>query len=363
MASREQLHRILERARWAPSGDNTQPWRFEIPAEGHVVVRGFDTRDHVLYDFDGRASQIAHGALLETLRLAASCEGLRTEWFVRPGCADDAPVYDVRFFADASVEPDPLARYIETRVVQRRPMRTTPLTDAQRAALVDAVGPAFRLRLFERFAERLAVGRLLWANAHIRLTTPEAFEVHRSIIEWNARYSDDRIPDQAVGVDPATAKLMRWVMQSWQRVDFFNRYLFGTVAPRIQLDLLPALGCAAHILLLPPRSPQGIEDYLAAGVAMQRLWLAAEAQGLHLQPEMTPVIFRWYARAGRSFSAHPGIDAAAARLAERFEQLVPAASDDAFMFFCRVGRSATPHARSLRLPLARLLGERPEAPG
>ena len=24
------IYRIIELARWAPSGDNTQPWRFEI---------------------------------------------------------------------------------------------------------------------------------------------------------------------------------------------------------------------------------------------------------------------------------------------------------------------------------------------
>ena len=30
MADRETLTRILELGRWAPSGDNTQPWRFEI---------------------------------------------------------------------------------------------------------------------------------------------------------------------------------------------------------------------------------------------------------------------------------------------------------------------------------------------
>jgi nitroreductase len=54
---------ILEIARWAPSGDNTQPWRFEILDDRRFVVHGFDTRDWCLYDIDGRPSQIALGAL------------------------------------------------------------------------------------------------------------------------------------------------------------------------------------------------------------------------------------------------------------------------------------------------------------
>ena len=64
---------ILDRARWAPSGDNVQNWGFEVIDESHVVVHGFDTRDHVVYDLDGTSSQIALGALLETIAIAASC--------------------------------------------------------------------------------------------------------------------------------------------------------------------------------------------------------------------------------------------------------------------------------------------------
>ncbi|WP_341643733.1 nitroreductase family protein [Thauera sp. SDU_THAU2] len=39
MSSRETLLEILNLARWAPSGDNTQPWKFEILADDHVAVR------------------------------------------------------------------------------------------------------------------------------------------------------------------------------------------------------------------------------------------------------------------------------------------------------------------------------------
>ena len=62
--SKETLLRILDRARWAPSGDNTQPWRFQIVADDQLIVHGHDTRDEILYDFDGHASHMAHGALL-----------------------------------------------------------------------------------------------------------------------------------------------------------------------------------------------------------------------------------------------------------------------------------------------------------
>ena len=346
---------ILDLARWAPSGDNTQPWRFEIVADDHVAIHGFDTRDWCLYDFNGHASHLAHGALLETLRIAATGFGLDATWSLRAATPDTAPIYDVKLTPGRGRGADPLFPFIETRAVQRRPMRMTPLTDAQREALRAAPGPDYEVLLYESFSQRRGIAGLLWDNAYIRLTCPEAYPVHKKVIEWNARFSKDRIPEQAVGIDPLTAKLMRWVMQDWKRVEFFNRYLLGTVLPRIQLDFVPAMMCAAHILIRTKILPVRLEDYLHAGIAMQRLWLTAIATGLYLQPEMTPVIFRWYVRAGQKFSVLPEIARNASALALLFERLAGAGPDDGFIFFCRVGRSKPPSSRSVRRELRELL--------
>jgi hypothetical protein len=234
-------------------------------------------------------------------------------------------------------------------------MRTQPLSDAQRAALRSAVGEAFELRFYESFRHRLQFARLLWDNAYIRLTAPEAFEVHRSVIEWGARYSEDRIPDEAVGVDRATARLMRWAMQSWGRVDFLNRYLLGTVAPRVQLDFLPALACAGHFTIQSRRPPRQLLDFVEAGMAVQRLWLTASTLNLLLQPEMTPVIFGWFVRSARSISARPGLDRRAAELTERIAALVGEGEGSRIVFMGRIGEGRQPWSRSTRLQVERLM--------
>ena len=74
-----------------------------------------------------------------------------------------------------------------------------PLTDQQRHALVNAAGDGFDVQWFDSAAQRRQIAALLWASARIRLTCPEAYPVHRDIIEWRARFSKDRIPEQAVG--------------------------------------------------------------------------------------------------------------------------------------------------------------------
>ena len=129
----------------------------------------------------------------------------------------------------------------------------------------------------------------------------------------------------------------------------------GTVLPRVQLDVLPALGCAAHILLSPARPPQSLADWVSLGRAMQRIWLTAAQQGLHLQPQMTPVIFRWYAQAGQRFSASPGLHEQARALAAKLEALAGASPGDPMGFFARVGVCAAPRSRSTRLEVRDLL--------
>lgn len=347
------IEQILDLARWAPSGDNTQPWRFEIVNEHHVVVHGFDTRDHCVYDLDGHPSQIALGALLETISIAATSHCLRTEIQRRPDSTETKPTFDVHFEADLNIQPEPLIQYIPYRSVQRRAMHTRQLTKREKAALEASVDQGYRILWLEGFRDRFRAARLMFNNAKLRLTIPEAYEVHRSIIEWNARFSEDRVPDQAVGLDPLTTRLMRWVMQSWQRVEFFNTFLAGTWAPRIQLDLIPGIACAAHFAIVAHKAPETIDDYVAAGRAVQRFWLTVTSLGLQLQPEMTPLIFSRYTREERRFSKSAAAWLQAQRLAGQLKKVL---ADDTSrtVFLGRIGHGPPPWARSLRLSLSRL---------
>jgi len=348
------VEQILDLARWAPSGDNTQPWRFEILDDRHVVVHGFDTREHCIYDLNGFGSQLAHGALLETLRIAATGFGLRAEVSRQGDAPETHPIYDVRLYPDEQLQADPLLPFIERRCTQRRPLRIHPLTLSEKQALTASVGNSYTIRWIEGWDGRWAMAKLLFSSAKIRLTIPEAYDVHRAIIQWNARYSEDRIPAAAIGLDPLTLKLMRWAMGSWERVEFLNSYLAGHLLPRLELDLLPALRCAGHFVLLSKEEPQGIEDHVDAGRALQRFWLTARKLGLQLQPEMTPIIFTRYVHQGIPLTRVMPAARRAKDLAVVLERLIGEPPTRA-VFMGRIGHGQPPQARSMRLPLAKLL--------
>lgn len=357
MTGQSTVEQILNLGRWAPSGDNTQPWRFEIVDDLRVVVHGFDTRDHCVYDLDGHPSQISLGALLETISIAASAHGLRVDASRRLDLPDTTPTFDLRFSNDPHVSADPLVAHITTRSVQRRPMRLRPLTAAEKRSLEAAVGSAHRVQWLEGLGARAATARLMFDNAKLRLTMPEAYRVHRDVIEWDARFSEDRVPDQALGVDPLTARLMRHVLGSWKRVRFFNRFLAGTIAPRLQMDLIPGLCCAAHFVLLAMRRPQTVDDYVAAGRALQRFWLTATSLGLVMQPELTPLIFSRYVRDGVAFSKESGMEALARSLARKLDGLIGTTATELAVFMGRIGDGPPARSRSTRKRLEQLIVE------
>jgi hypothetical protein len=349
------LAAVLDLARWAPSGDNTQPWRFAVDSSDRLTVFGHDTRTHCVYDLDGHPSQISLGALFETITLAATRFGLAVQIARREGSPDERPEFDVRFSNWSGLVEDPLVAHIPERRVHRRPLRLRRLSASEKSALERAVGKDFALIWFEGWPARARVAWLNFTAAKIRLTMPEAYRVHRDVIDWGTRSSVDRVPDAALGASAPTLMLMRWAMASWQRIAILNRCFAGTLAPRLELDLVPGLACAAHCVLVAERIPATVDDYIAVGRALQRFWLTATSLTLQFQPEYTPLIFARYAREGRHFTAiAPAIERAQATR-EALERLLGADVADRAVFMGRIGAGHPAQARSLRLPLEQLL--------
>lgn len=352
-AENNTVERILDHARWAPSGDNTQPWRFEILSDERFVVHAFDTRDHDVYDLDGRPSQIAVGALLETIRIASSAVGMRAETRRRPEAPDRQPVFDVELLPADDQRPNPLLPCIVKRSVQRRRMSRRPLSADEKLELEAAVAPGFSLRWLEGDMRR-RMG-LLWSQAgKVRMTTPEAFQTHQRAVAWGARFSADSIPGQALGFNAVSARIARWAMTSWRRQDFLNSHLGGTWLPRIELDLLPAMACGAHFAIVADHTPKGIDDYVDAGAALQRFWLTATRLDLQMQPAFTPLILADYARQGRPFSGQRPQPEAAQQVSERLQALLPDIALRRIVVVGRIGDHRSTTARSTRLSLDEL---------
>lgn len=353
-----EIERILDLARWAPSGDNAQPWRFAITGPDSVSVRIRAAADDV-YDYnDGEPTLLAAGFLLETLRIAASTFG-RLAWWTYRGREGAAHRIDVSLAKAPGVEPDPLAPFIAIRSVDRRPYRTEPLTEAQKRALEDSLGDELTIAWREGLRERFRVARINARATAIRLRIPEAFRVHRRILDWERRFSAHGVPAAAIGLDALTLRLTRWAFARWRRMRLIGRLPGGTALARVEMDLLPGLLCAAHFTIArrdPPAEGDAVPALLRAGQALQRFWLTATRLGLAMQPGLAPLCFAHYGRNGIAFTGDHRVRARARWLARALDALAGPGAGGTLLFAGRIGRPrGGAAARSLRRPLAALM--------
>lgn len=344
--------KLLERARWAPSADNTQPWRFSLDEGANVLkIHYRPGQDMGVFCLDHYTGHLALGGLLETLDLAAGAQGYKVRTHLKGDA--DALVLEIELIPRPQ-PPDDLAAHIETRSTQRGLLSTQPLGLQDKHALEAALPDGYQVVWRESSQERKRLASYLSTVGRARLLMPETYVVHRDTVDWQARFSEDRIPVKAINADPLTRHIMAWAMRSPRRVAALNRML-GHWLPRFEMDYLPARACAAHFLLVCTASADTPSERLAHGRAMQRFWLAAARQNLQFQPEMAPCVFGRYLRTGLAFTRRQdlvndlqAVDYAMARYwgEDNWRSGV---------FMGRLGRGRTPGARSLRKPLAALM--------
>jgi len=350
-----EIEAILDHARWAPSGDNTQPWRFAVSGDDAVTVYLTNQSAHDIYDYrDGEPSLLAGGMLLESIAIAASARDRALEWRYE-GAEGNRHRIALRLPRRAGVVPDPLYPYVPLRSVDRRRFRLNPLTADQKLQLQAALGGALEIAWHETAAERWRLARLGGKATGVRLSAPEAFPVHQRVIDWQRTQSADRIPAAAAGLWRASLAPMRWALKDWRRMRCLNA-IGGRLFAAAQMDYLPGLMSAGYFTLrrkaLSGEKPARL---LEAGRSIQRFWLTATRLGLVVQPAMGTLIFADYGSFAPDFSFDQATRRRAAALAASFAEALGNCAPVVFM-----GRIGTPRAgprfsRSVRRPIEELV--------
>lgn len=343
--------KLLEAAICAPSGDNCQPWRFEVQGDT-VRIYNLPGRDTSLFNFRQRASYVAHGALLENLHLAASASGYAAGVALFPD--DSAPdlIASVSF-DPANVQVPPLYDAITARCTNRRRYDSSHLSDNERNSLMAAAeGRGGRLVLTVAAEEKAFLAGIVALNDRIVF---ENENLHAFLFE-HIRWNDHEARETRDGLDIKTLDLAAPdsvafpLLKNWALVKFLNSFGMSRIVAGNARKL--ALSSSALGLVMVPGS--GAADYINAGRLMERVWLEATRIGLSFQL-MTGVTFLMQKVIDGDTSGllapHTALIADARRkVAERFEL-----ESETIALMFRVGRGLPPSARSLRLPVEALV--------
>ena len=371
------IEEIFEYAKWAPSGDNMQPQRIEVINELECIIHGHDTRNDVVYDLQGNASKLALGCFIANCKIAAQTLNYKLDITLTTNKLGNEPEHEnyslfptFELRLTPSVEPltaHPLFPYIKTRCVQRKRMGTRPLSTTEKQKLTDSLPQGFSVIWKESFADRWAIAKFMYGNATTRLSMKEGYDVHSKIMEFtpisqdtspekncNSTFSKDKLPAKSLGIDPITIALTKWSLKSWDRFKFLDKYLGGTITPKLLLDFSTAIKSCAHFVIVADEEPKTLEDYLAAGEALQNFWLQTAELQLGFQPEQTPVIFSEYLRNGVQFTKNDFAQKNVMAIDKDFKAMIGEDNVKRAVFMGRLGRTEMPTSRSVRLSLEEL---------
>ncbi|MCE5317894.1 MAG: hypothetical protein LLG04_11140, partial [Parachlamydia sp.] len=248
-----------------------------------------------------------------------------------------------------TVQKNPLADFIVTRVTHRFPLQRDPLSSDQKAALESCLSAGWKLVWKESRQEKFDIAKLMYQFDLIASPATTS-----DIIEWKATYSKTRLPDESLGLDPLNLAFARWVFQSPGRVKWFMHYLGGAHTSAFLAFFLPALLCGGHFALIADHPLQTPDEYVEAGRIFQRLWLKAAESGLFLQLESGPVIFSRYVRDQVPFSKDQKLLQKCNKMEGRFSSLFGEEMAPRVVMLARIGKGKPPRSRAVRLSIEEL---------
>src|SRR3989344_1888875 len=123
---KEDIQKILEAAVNAPSGSNSQPWRFEVSGS-EIKVIALPEKDHPILNYRNRGTLIAHGALIENISITSSVLGYKANVNLFPDTSNPKLIARIGLEQN-SPSSNPLYKCIPLRSTNRKPYKRTPIT-------------------------------------------------------------------------------------------------------------------------------------------------------------------------------------------------------------------------------------------
>jgi hypothetical protein len=237
---------VLEYAVMAPSGDNCQPWKFTVDGLNVDLFNNPD-QDRSLYNLKQRASLIAHGALLENIRLAAPSVGLQSQAALLPDPANQEQIASIRF-TECKTEQTAHFKAIPQRQTNREKYQPVKISDSQVRqwqSLPD--GPGQKITVAHQPSQINHLAKRLSLNDRLVFEIPA---LHRFLFE-QLRWTDEEAQRTGDGLDIKTLGLNAMdrvsfrLLKHWGLVAACNRAGFTSIVQMKARQLIKSSAAAA----------------------------------------------------------------------------------------------------------------------
>jgi nitroreductase len=344
---RDVFQQILETAVQAPSGDNSQPWRFVVKNNTFSVYNKPE-KDNPVFNFKQSGSYIAIGCLLENIDIISREFGYTVAFDYFPVELDEPHlVARVRFEkADAGVSRDPLSSCIKERATNRKLYREGVLLEEELNTLRSAnTFSNVMFRLVTDAATRRTLGKALSVTERVVLENRDLHTYFFRDVRWTEKEELEEKSGlylKTLEFAPPQVAVFR-LLSKWPIARMLSLVSFPSFIASENAKLYGS-GSALGALVINDDSPK---SFLFAGRAMQRVWLRVTSMGLSLQPVTGVVFLAQRVRANEPASLSKKhlelVRKAYAELAGSFK-----VTHGLLAMVFRIGDGGTPTARSSR---------------
>lgn len=340
----EIINNIIKAAVHAPSGDNSQPWRFFLKNNNTLCVFNLPDKDNPVFNFHQRGSYIAHGALIENIIIASEKYGYSTQVSLFPG-GDSNLVAEI-VFSPSVPKDNPLYSCIFLRATNRKPYADTPLTAEQKNTFMESAKKfGVKFILAENRAEREALAQAVSLAERIILE-------HRPLHEYffnHIRWTEQEELRERSGLYIKTSELapsqlfMFKLLRFWGVSRALNRLGLSKFIAKENSKIYSS-GAAFGAII----TADADKDFITAGRVFERIWLESTKIGLSMHPFAGVIYLAQRILSGDTETLSKAHNKAVKRAYSEIQNALGVSSGTISMLF-RIGSDGEPSARSSRI--------------
>lgn len=273
----------------APSGDNCQPWEFDIK-RNRIDLYLDREKDRSFFNFNQAASLISCGAVLENIKIAASSFGINATIVLNEFFHKNDMVATINL-APAKSKKDLLSHFIWKRHTNRKGYKKNIFDFSILQSVESCIAhiPGARISFVTDKDELRRLAYIIYKIDRIRTEFKPLHEHLMSMIRFSERESletRDGFPLKNLEAGFAGETFLK-VTKPWSIMNFINTIGLGRlVALNSYQGMINAAGAA--LITLDGTSEHG---FVLGGRALERVWLTLTSHKVQMQPMAAPTLF------------------------------------------------------------------------
>lgn len=268
--NKESILAVLEVARNAPSGDNTQPWRFAVE-DNSLEIYNDESKTNPIFDSKQYGAYIGHGCLIENIRQESCARGYKIHVQYFPQGSSN-PVAKITFSEEECVSD--IAKYIPERKTNRNPYKNQLLSEEERTCFEHK-----SLMLIDGDKKKDLTAFLSKAEKTV-FETPELQDIIYSSLRWSKKEEQEKKEGlfvHTLELNPVQVGLLK-LSRNRKILNFLNKIGFASLVSKSNKETY--LASSALGFIVGERNPT---SYVQAGELLENTWLKAQSIGMSMQ--------------------------------------------------------------------------------